>query len=818
MKGFMEITNGKLVLYTGGDENVIIPDNVTKIGKNAFSYFNKVKSVTMGESVKEISDYAFYECTDLEEIILSNNIEKVGKSVFDECDKLKFNIYDNCKYLGSKTNPYLLLVKALNRDILSCSIHSDTKIIYEFAFSNCNKLEKVVIPNSVKSMGECVFANCRELKSVVFADDIKILKNETFINCFNLIDVTLPKNLKTIEHNAFKNCTKLNNIILPSSLKKIDNYAFKSCGNLKSLVLPNNIDVIGENVFLDCKDLELIYYGTKKLDVFSDNDISSVFAPNVSLKDCKRTRQKFINGYVNNFKSYENPNIDILKEYIKYIKTNKSRYFEMCEENYCNFMIINNILTIDDIDYLIEKTTEKNQVELTAALLEYKNINFTFEEIEKQFEKTLFSEKKITLSSLKPLWEIQKLDNGNYEILGYKGSDSVIEFPSKIANGYVEKVSLNGKVSGITQSSAKNIKNIIIPDTVKIVDDRAFDNCINLKSINFSSSIKKLGNYAFGYRKNLNFNIYDNAKYLGSDSNPYFILFEAIDKNITSCDINSDTKFIYDSAFDGCEFLKEIVIPDNVVSIGTNAFYGCLNLKNVELGSNLEIIKHKAFGDCSSLKKIVIPERITEISSFAFSNSSKLECVILHNNITKLGEYSFKGCSSLKSIDIPSSVTMIGSYAFEECKKLTNLRIPSEIKAINMGVFKDCISLERVEFSENLKNIKIDAFYGCKSLTNLVIPSSVTEIGANAFYNCYSLKTIVFTNNTTKIGYFAFNNCNSLSEVFYKGTVKEFFKILIGVDNKHFLNAKKYYYSEEYPFEKDKFWHYDNNGQIQIWE
>ena len=71
------------------------------------------------------------------------------------------------------------------------------------------------------------------------------------------------------------------------------------------------------------------------------------------------------------------------------------------------------------------------------------------------------------------------------------------------------------------------------------------------------------------------------AYYLGNENNPYLALIKAKDKNITSCQINDNTKIIADNAFEYCSSLTSIVIPASVTSIGSYAFDGCSRLTSV---------------------------------------------------------------------------------------------------------------------------------------------------------------------------------------------------------------------------------------------
>ena len=84
----------------------------------------------------------------MESITLPDTIVGIDSNTFYGCSNLKYNTYENANYLGNAKNPYLVLVKASSTEITSCKIHSNTQIIMEDAFRDCNSLESVTFENS----------------------------------------------------------------------------------------------------------------------------------------------------------------------------------------------------------------------------------------------------------------------------------------------------------------------------------------------------------------------------------------------------------------------------------------------------------------------------------------------------------------------------------------------------------------------------------------------------------------------------------------------------------------------------------------------
>ena len=126
-------------------------------------------------------------------------------------------------------------------------------------------------------------------------------------------------------------------------------------------------------------------------------------------------------------------------------------------------------------------------------------------------------------------------------------------------------------------------------------------------------------------------------------------------------------------AFDGCDKLTSVSIPNSVTYIGYDAFYGCSGLTSVTIGNSVTSIGNSAFRECSELTSVTIPSSVTSIGDYAFSGCSGLTSITIPNSVTYIGDYAFRGCSGLTSVTIPNSVTSIGREAFSGCSGLTSI-------------------------------------------------------------------------------------------------------------------------------------------------
>ncbi len=183
-------------------------------------------------------------------------------------------------------------------------------------------------------------------------------------------------------------------------------------------------------------------------------------------------------------------------------------------------------------------------------------------------------------------------------------------------------------------------------------------------------------------------------------------------------------------AYIGNDFIKEVVIPEGVETIGPYAFAGLTELKKVVLPSTLESIEYGAFFGCNNLTEIVGLENVKLINKYAFQNcdiSNDLEL----KNIHAVGDFAFAGNKNLESVSFSKTLSTIGESAFAGDSSLANFDV-SMSGNVKYGpfVFSDCTSLETVTINSSV--IPNGAFYKCTKLKTLNIGKDVTFIGEYA--------------------------------------------------------------------------------------
>ncbi len=230
-------------------------------------------------------------------------------------------------------------------------------------------------------------------------------------------------------------------------------------------------------------------------------------------------------------------------------------------------------------------------------------------------------------------------------------------------------------------------------------------------------------------------------------------------------------KEIGENAFDHCEKLTKLSIPDCMTNINGKVFSDCINLEYTEKGdakylgnennlyvylakylskdvativveSNCKAIGNSAFYDCDNLKSVSFPDGLESIGSSAFGYCGFAR-INLPASLKNIGIGAFCCCQSLQSVVIPNGVMQISARTFEGCSRLVNVSFLGKLERICEFAFRGS-GLKRITIPDGVRSIGMYAFESCRDMTSVSIPSSVTVISSNAFSYCRALTTISF--------------------------------------------------------------------------
>ena len=695
---------------------------------------------------------------------------------------------------GSYTSKNVEIPSTVNYNEITYNVTT----IGEYAFYNCNKVESITIPTSIRKIENSAFSGCTGLQKVII-HDVATWCGVTFNNN----PLSYAKHLYSDEN------TEIRDLIIPNGVTSIGKYAFDGCSGLTSVTIPNSVTSIGWAAFYSCDNLQKVIitdisawcniefenatanplYYAKHIFSDADTELAYLNIPSGTVKigsysffNCSGLSKITISDGVKTIGKYAFAGCTGLKE----INTPES------------------IGSIDD--YAFQGCSSLDSLYIPNCQLgggifqdckKLRKLRLNLSTIETSFAEskciaTALSGcgvRSIELGDSVKCIEEEAFKNSYFHSISIPNSVKTIGYNAFDGCSQLDTLHINKSIidnNFCEQTGLKHLKYVSFGDSVKSIELSAFSGEYTLETVSFSKSPITIEAYGFGGCSNLNKVIVPN---ISAWCNSYFVYYYQQGGGSNPLEI---AHHLYS---DENTEIKDLIIPDGVENINAHAFYGCNNLASVSIPNSVKNIKSNAFVGCSGLQKVITKDadawcRIT----FGDANSSpvtfthhlydeegtEITNVSIPSDITSLSGYTFYGCEGLTSIIIPESITKIGEDAFAGCTKLEKVVTNSpeswcNIEFGNLGanpltLTHHLYNMENMEIvsldiPSTVKNINNYAFYGWSSLKSLVIPNGLQTIGMNAFSNCSSLEKIVIPNTVTSIGKEAFSNCMSLYSV-----------------------------------------------------
>lgn len=448
--------------------------------------------------------------------------------------------------------------------------------------------------------------------------------------------------LTSIGDYVFSGCIKLTSVTLPNTIVTIGEQAFSGCSNLTSIIIPNSVTTIKNCAFMYCTGLTNITFPNSVTTIMSQafegcSSLSSLTIPNSA-------------SYIDDWAFMGCYGLNSIT-----FHCNAIRGWFMGNQSIKEIVIGDEVTSIEDFAF-------QDCYGLVSVTIPHSVISI-----------------------------------GENAFSGCNGLVTVAFHCNEVKHMYYGNV----------------LKEVIIGDEVSSISDYAFINCTSLESVIIGNSVTSIGKSAF----------------YGCT-------------NLTSLTIGNSVKSIDESAFYDCKGITSVTIPNSIENIGWLAFYGCSSLTSVTF--HCREIK-SWFGE-NNIKEIVIGDEVTSIGEQAFLNFSGLTSVTIPNSVTSIGQSAFHSCTGLTSVTLPNSVITIGREAFYNCSSLISLTIPNSVTSIGYSAFANCSGLKEVySYIEDPSSIGNNMFsYNLYDVT-LYVPAGKkalyeAAVGWNRFPNIVEME------------------------------------------------------------------------------
>ena len=751
------------------------------IDDEAFDGCTALTEITLPHSVTAIGSLAFQSCTSLTTFTWPDGVAVLGDQL-KNCYNLKSILFTENSTLHTIEAEAFYRYEGFNLE--NIEFPKSLTTIGASAFAN-SKLQSVTFPNdsALINIGEGAFSDCDSLTSIAFGENsaLQTIGKNAFSHCDSLIKFRVPKTVRTIEENAFISCenlriltfeeesalttieagafreTRLLVLALPEGLTTLDSTAIDR-RFLVSITIPSTLTAI-DGLFYKSSDgamdipstvIEIINHSAHTIDA-SNLSINRGSLFHLTTGD---SQIEIVDDYL----FYTNEGVNYLLGYIgadRQLTTPNSyngESYEIIEDAFSKDKWIESLTISDGVTkigggafYSCNNLTylfipETAECYTGSQFFDFDNEKLTiYVDSLSQTEEWIGKDGAFQLKvrEMTPSEGLEYLlsDDGTFYIVTGIGTctDSKVVIPDTYQNLPVTAVAKEAFINNL------DITRCYLSSNTTYIGAGAFAGCENLVKLNVPDTLAYVGNNAVNGCSRLKYNTYDNAYYLGNETNPYVALVKGTDTQNTSCQVHEQTKVLFPNAF-FYHGLTSLSLPEGLVYIGENAIM------------------------CSNLTKISIPNSVQWIASNNFTLATGLTLTAYDNGYYLGNEqnpyvvfYKAKN-TSITSCTIHPDTVVIYHSAFANCRNLTSIEIPDKVLYIERA-FYNCTSLQSVSFGANSQLFYLGAstFNGCTVLKNVTLPQSVSFIGTMAFANCTSLNSIVLPAGVQYVELSAFN-------------------------------------------------------------
>ncbi len=619
-----------------------IGNQCASVGDFAFAYCEDVRSLTMdGNSLKIIGEGAFYSCKKLSALTIPSGVISIAYNAFGMCVNVgQITLRASDCTVDSRGVFYMV-----GREVAAGVIVSFTDTVR-------------VVPERFLYNAEDT-ANGAKVTLINFPEDDKsrceVIKKLAFGYCSEFTSLTLPKTLTTIEEGAFYGCTSLKTFVTPF-IGGVSNAVSASYNTMFGYVFHTDTED-PDDAHVGMTLTTQSYNGIDKLNYYIPDSIQYV------------TVTHYTNIYYGAFQNCVN---------IINVETQLSS-IEMIVDEEQNVAVNNGYLIGA---YAFSGCEALSFVSMTDALTEigagaFKDcINLSLVTVPL----------RVTKIGASAFANTQKLRNVNFNAQFCddfeEGSDVFLD-AGKMQSGIV--LTVGNAVRKIPayffetsgESKLSEMKMVSVASaTLQSIGRNAFNNCVNLTSLSLPGTVTQIGQNAFtktGFYNSPN-NWRGSALYYESSAYKYLLAYNT-ETGDGSYTVLNDTRVIADAAFMESTVIRDVTLPESLVTIGVNAFSECKNLGQVVFRVN-ENTRESA---------------LTTIGAGAFRNCKLLEEITITKNVEAIGDEAFDGCAALTVVRI-DSVAVSSSVSTESaagylCNHARYVYVHESISTENTGTY-----------------------------------------------------------------------------------------------------------------------------------
>ncbi len=814
--------------------SVTLAKGVVSVGESAFYGCDSLRTVTIatGSQLDSIARYAFAENRKTQSVNLeaATKLKHLMYRAFYHCDELTtFTIpasvieFGN-EYYGSDVLGYDLKIETIN--FLAATVPDGFyRSYYDGKFTTLN------IGPGVKRIGKNAFADNYYLKNLNIDPNVSglVIGDHAFSECDRLDNVVLPAGVVGLETAAFRSCDSIHNFTFAEGCQvtsiPVECFYYNLC--LQKMALPDAVTTIGARAFGHCRQMTEISFGTgleslpNDYDLFTYcNELKKVTLPGANYPFVSRIwMPDDVTIYVNAGLAEEYRTNDFSKEYHIVAIGEQSNFAvtttaggqltdKITEDEAINLqeLTISGPINGTDINYLHSSMPNLRVLNLKNARIVAGGDKYNQWNVAKNGVASVESyygpwetENDVVGYAMfynMPALQSLTLPNGTKKIGNYAMAQdrrqnfnlAEVVIPSTVTEignyafwySGIRQLTVPSSVTELKPYSfwhCEKLQKATLPDGIYTIGNSAFSECYELTDVNIPSQVVTIGEHAF-------YNNQKRATPVVIPNTCKTIDYRAFMNNYVapSITIGNNVETIGSEAFRDCRMIEQAVLPESVTSLGDAVFYNCDSLRSfafpqtikqvpawtlqycdaltsVTLADGTTTIGEAAFADCPNLSSINITGQtsLTTTGNYVFDDTG-FKTMTLPNSITEMGYCPFQNCHQLESVNVPTGIDYVPYDFCENCENLKTVQMHDGIRTIRHDAFLNCKSLESIELNEQISSIEYNAFYGCEALQLQKLPDALTFIGDAAFYQTKAFTAkLTIPSGVTRIDNNAFN-------------------------------------------------------------